>query len=727
MSEFVFQKQSMLLLLPLAAVLVVIFRVRMIKRRQDISAFGEDAAWRGSTHHSMELWRLILLIGATALIVLALARPATNPHPQMLQREGRDVVFLLDVSKSMLAEDRLPNRLNSAKMAIGECVQDLHDHRFGLVVFAGSSSIACPLTVDKEFFLNSLEKAGPDSVAHGGTRIGDALLKACDKLFSDSDQGYKDVVLLSDGGDQSESLTKALEQINEKQVKLIAIGLGDEKKGARIPLTGSQSDYMVYKNQEVWSRLDTLQLGNLIKRVDQGAFLAVGTRQMKLGDIYKRISEQEKKQQLAEESVITYDEVFQIFIAVALLLLVIMVMMPHTVTRRLKSSSSVVVTTFILILGLSQPGECTQVDVADEAFQAGRFQKALDAYELIVQKTDDARVFYKKGNALYRLARFDEAALSYEQALRHQPDGLLIRDITYNLGNAYFSEAKNGEDIYASLSLVNQSVLMYRRVILQNPNDRDAAVNMELAKMKRRELQKQIADEEKRRREMKEALAQLKELLEMNVAAQLSVLKQTDVFLMEERPTLGWETQLQAKERVILEGTRNAVKLVNETNDKFFDELPAEVSPLADTKSHLIKALEYETAAIDFLIHHPYDAYIEEEFALTQLRKALEALPRDPDSADQQTGEGDEGDEEGDSDEAEGDEEGEEGDQESDSEGEEDGDMESMDAPKINLESIDLPPPNDSPEDVIKKNAAMQDARQSQEAKKKGKPVEKDW
>ena len=125
--------------------------------------------------------------------------------------------------------------------------------------------------------------------------------------------------------------------------------------------------------------------------------------------------------------------------------------------------------------------------------------------------------------------------------------------------------------------------------------------------------------------------------------------------------------------------------------------------------------------------HHPHDAYFEEEFALNELRAALEALPRDPDSADQQEGEGEEGDEEGDSEEGEGDEEGEEGDQESDSEGSKEGDMESSDATKMDLEAIDLPPPNDSPEDVIKKNSEMQQARQSQGAKKKGKPVEKDW
>lgn len=285
MSEIIFQKPWMLLLLPLVGVFIVLFRLRMTKRRQDMQAFGDAAAGRGSEYRSMEPWRLLLLSLATLLTIAALTRPAANPHPKMLQREGRDVVFLLDVSKSMLAEDRLPNRLQSAKASIGECVHDLQDHRMGLVVFAGSSSIVCPLTVDKEFFLNSLEKAGPASVAHGGTRVGDALLKVCDKLFSDSDQGYKDIVLLTDGGDHGESLKKSLELVNEKQVKLIVIGLGDEEKGARIPLVGGKSDYTLYKGQEVWSKLDSAQLGGMVGQVEQGAYLAVGTRRMNLGDI----------------------------------------------------------------------------------------------------------------------------------------------------------------------------------------------------------------------------------------------------------------------------------------------------------------------------------------------------------------------------------------------------------------------------------------------------------
>ncbi|MEO1855871.1 MAG: VWA domain-containing protein, partial [Rubritalea sp.] len=317
MSEIIFIQPMMLWLLLLVPAFIAVFRLRLTLQRRDLHGFGEGSRGRRSEHVSMEPWRLALLTISAITIILALSRPAINPHPKLIARDGRDVVFMLDVSKSMLAEDRLPNRLSSAKFSIAECVESLEDHRFGLVVFAGSSSIVCPLTMDKDFFLEALEKTGPDSVAHGGTRIGDALLKACDKLFSDSKHGYRDIVLVSDGGDQSEGISSAIEQLNGKQIRLLAIGLGDEKVGARIPSNDGTSDYMLYKKQEVWSKLDGALLSKLVNDCKEAAYIPVGTRQMALGQIYQRISSQGGTQQLAEESVIDYDEIFHWFIAIA--------------------------------------------------------------------------------------------------------------------------------------------------------------------------------------------------------------------------------------------------------------------------------------------------------------------------------------------------------------------------------------------------------------------------
>ena len=138
-------------------------------------------------------------------------------------KEGRDLVFILDVSNSMLAEDVIPNRLERSKIAISECIDTLVNHRVGLVAFAGSATIKCPLTLDYDFFNTMLTKVGANSAAQGGTRIADAILKTCDKLFSDSRKGYKDIILISDGGDQGKTIDKAVEVLNEQNIKLILL------------------------------------------------------------------------------------------------------------------------------------------------------------------------------------------------------------------------------------------------------------------------------------------------------------------------------------------------------------------------------------------------------------------------------------------------------------------------------------------------------------------------
>ncbi len=697
----------MSLLLLLVPVFVVVFRLRLKKQRQDMELFGVGGRARRTNHVSMEPWRLGLLVLATIFIILALTRPAINPHAKMIPREGRDVVFLLDVSKSMLAEDRLPNRLASAKASIAECVNSLDDHRVGLVVFAGSSSIVCPLTMDTDFFLSSLEKAGPDSVAHGGTRIGDALLKVCDKLFSDNDQGYKDIVLISDGGDQSEGVAKAIEEMNLKQVRLIAIGVGDPNQGARIPMQASpdnKSDYLLYKKQVVWSKLDGAHLSEMVKQCNQGAYLPVGTRQMHLDQIYHRLSEQGGTQQLAEESVIAYDDIFQWFVALAFLLLVLMALVPHTKARQGNAERGTGVPP------VQQPINLSVLILAITLTLTSQSDAAADS--------QDPQTLYQKGNTQYRAGEFSEAVTSYEMALRQQPSGPLIRDVTYNLGNAYFKASKKAETSYESLSLVNQSVTMYRRVLLQNRNDHNAAVNNELARVERRVLAAKIKEDEKRRQEMQVALDEIREELVELITAQRKILPGADE--PEDTVPERWGED----EQKIADGTDQVATLINKLNETFFKGIPREFTPVAETKKHVATAFLNQNQSILVYQSQWADALAKGRASLQALQDALAALPQEPDDQSQssdQSSDDEEGDdsESGDGDSSEGD--------EGESEDGEEGEMESSDATQIDLESIDLPPPSNSPEDVIRMSQEMQNARQAAGAKKKGKAVEKDW
>jgi Ca-activated chloride channel family protein len=264
-----------------------------------------------------------LVLLAMACLVLALARPAWNPKPRTVHRQGRDVVFVLDVSKSMLAEDLAPNRIERAKLAILDCVERLQGDRVGLLVFAGSNVLKCPLTLDYTFFRTMVEDVSVNSVTRGGTLIGDAVRKAMNEVFDDQEKQYKDLILITDGEDQDSYPVQAAEEAGKRGLRLIAIGLGDETQGTRIPITDAtgRKTFMTYKGQEVWSKLDAKTLREMAAKTPGGAYLNVATGTFDLGQIYHDIVASAEKRQLEAQTVTLYEEKFQIFLAGAFVLL----------------------------------------------------------------------------------------------------------------------------------------------------------------------------------------------------------------------------------------------------------------------------------------------------------------------------------------------------------------------------------------------------------------------
>lgn len=236
------------------------------------------------------LWgKALCCIGAVGCLVVALMQPQWGQEWQEVRRQGRDLMLLLDVSRSMLAEDVVPNRLARAKSDIKDLVQVLHKeggHRLGLIVFAGQTSLQCPLTLDYAFFVERLNEVGPDTVPRGGSLIGDAIRKALDSFGTLADN-YKDIILITDGEDQESFPLEAAKAAAAQQVSMYIIGVGDAVTGTRIPLvdaTGRRT-YVQYQGQEVRSRLQTELLLEMA-RLTGGAYVPAGTRAIELDQIY---------------------------------------------------------------------------------------------------------------------------------------------------------------------------------------------------------------------------------------------------------------------------------------------------------------------------------------------------------------------------------------------------------------------------------------------------------
>jgi len=314
----------LLWLLPLLAALLLYARAR---RRRSLRIFADASRLSGlaaSRDPRRRLLKALLLLAAIALIVVALARPAWHPVQQKLERYGRDVVFVLDVSRSMLAEDLRPNRLERAKLAIRDVLSVMRGDRVALVAFAGDAVVPCPRPLEYGFFRIALDGAGPDTVGRGGTMIGDALRTVLSEVFDDQDRQYKDIILLTDGEDHESFPVEAAAEAGRRGVRLFAVGLGDDREGRRVPIgEGGRKRFLTYREQEVWSQLDAATLRRMAAATPQGRYLHVATGAVDLGDIYEKVMAGAEKRKLESESLTRYEEKFQIFIGLALLLLVL--------------------------------------------------------------------------------------------------------------------------------------------------------------------------------------------------------------------------------------------------------------------------------------------------------------------------------------------------------------------------------------------------------------------
>ncbi len=321
-----FQHIEILLLLWVIPILGAFFAYGAYRRKQALQSFAESKLlFRINCEVSSARRRskALMLMIAFALGVLAVARPAWNPVPETVRRTGRDVVFLLDVSNSMMAEDLAPNRLARARLAIADCIEHLQGDRVALVAFAGNAVVKCPLTLDYGFFRMALEDTGPDTVSRGGTMIGDAVRAALDQVFDDRDSKYKDIILITDGEDHESFPVDAAAEAGNRGIRMIAIGIGDENEGRRIPITDASGNqtFLKYDGREVWSKLDADTLRQMVNATPGGRYLNVATGTIDLGEVYLKLVATAEKKALESETVMRYEEKFQVFLGLMIFLL----------------------------------------------------------------------------------------------------------------------------------------------------------------------------------------------------------------------------------------------------------------------------------------------------------------------------------------------------------------------------------------------------------------------
>jgi len=270
------------------------------------------------------VWRTSFRIVSLVCIVAALARPQWGSEWQELRRKGLDLMVVLDVSRSMLAEDIRPNRLERSKLGILDLLERLQGDRVGLILFAGTSRAYCPLTIDYAAFRFCLEDSRPELVPVGGTDLNaaiDAVIKAFEKSERSSD---KAVLLVSDGEDHDQNIDESIRRLRERNIRVFSVGVGSPE-GELIPLKNERGGQDFLKNREnqvVKSRLNEEVLLRLASETN-GAYVRAGRLDFGAERLYEEFILKLERDELETRRVQRLREQHAWFSAFALLALIV--------------------------------------------------------------------------------------------------------------------------------------------------------------------------------------------------------------------------------------------------------------------------------------------------------------------------------------------------------------------------------------------------------------------
>ncbi len=450
----------------------------------------------------------ILFLLALFCCFLALARPQYGFKWEDVKRKGIDILFAVDTSKSMLAGDVKPNRLERAKFAIMDFVGQLDGDRVGLLPFAGSAFLMCPLTGDYQAFETSLQAVDTALLPKGGTDIAAAIREAESVLSNEAN--YKLLILITDGENLEGDARNAAQEAAKKGVRIFTVGVGT-KEGEIIPTSeGGKGFVKDGSGHFVVSHLDEMTLSRIAEE-SNGLYAPLGNNGQGLETIYRKKLALVPKEELTERRHKVPLERFQwpLTAAIGLLTLEFLIgtrknnpfRLPFRKNGKQRSTTKVSgLLLFFLVSSLFFKTAASFASEGEKAFADGDYPKAMEQYARLLKKhPDNPELQFNFGAASYKNNKFDEALAAFEAALKSK-DLHLQERAYYNRGNAHFKkgEATLHTDSQQTLSQWQEAVDSYTASLALQPDDQDALYNRQLVQKRLDELKKQQSKQQQK-------------------------------------------------------------------------------------------------------------------------------------------------------------------------------------------------------------------------------------
>lgn len=481
------------LVLPVGAILVIVagwFLFRGVRRRAAaLNAFGEpDVLARASSlgDERSDRRRAWLQVAALALGVVALARPQLGERPAELARTGRDLLVVLDLSRSMTVPDVRPDRLAEAKAAVWQTVSAFPGDRLGLIVFGGSAFLQLPLTTDHATFKLFLDAATPSELGDPATDIGIALATAGKVFEHEGERGHRAVLLASDGESDQADLRAATADLRGQGIPVFTLGSGTTA-GAAVPADSSEAPEKFHRDhigRIAFSRLDENELRQVAKLT--GGAYARADRSTDRAPFRAAIARVQART-LAASQINERADRFQWPLGLAVAALLAELSLAGLAHRAMRSRRSPAVhlrrggaiAALLVPLLLFLSGACARgaLDArkGQRLYDDGDFAGSAHAFDQALAADSSPERAYGAGNAYYRMKRYEDAAKRYKLAAASPT---LRQRSVYNLGNALVRAAEERPE---RGQLLFDAVDAYQEALQLAPGDKDAKWNLELA------------------------------------------------------------------------------------------------------------------------------------------------------------------------------------------------------------------------------------------------------
>jgi tetratricopeptide (TPR) repeat protein len=470
MAAFQFQYPEHLYLLFALPVLLLLLAAYWAWRKKAVARLGAPERELSLSRGLFWLKNGLFLL-ALAFLALAWANPQRGAKKQKVTQQAADVFIALDISKSMLCQDVLPNRLELARVFTQKLVQALEGNRVGLIFFAGDAFLQMPLSTDYSFTLQSLQSASPDLLTEQGTAIA-AAIELAEKSFDPEPGSGRALILLTDGENHDEDALEGAEKAFENGTLVYAVGAGTAT-GGPIP-TGAFGESQFKKDEAgevVRTKLNEKLLRELALAGGGQAFnLSQGDRAI---GALRRAVEDLQKREVEVRSLSEFESWYRWFLLPALFFLFVEGFIFF------KKRTFFAILAFFSFGALSAQDPHAQLRRGDDAYAKQRYKEAEKHYrEAADLKYGNPQALYNLGNSLYQQGNWADAAVRFSQAANAADSNVERADALHNLGNAQLKQHKYKEAVQA-----------YEQSLRLRPGDAGAKQNLQMAKKRLKEEQ----------------------------------------------------------------------------------------------------------------------------------------------------------------------------------------------------------------------------------------------